>query len=70
VGGGVLSQLFRQINVAGLPIKPQLIQNELVIEFTEEEFKEATTKDLDPRMKQAIKIEFRDGKMVIRVRLI
>ena len=66
---GLLSDLLKQMMSMGLRGTPQLQQNELIIEFTEDEFKEATTKGLDPRFKDAIKIEFRDGKMRIRVRL-
>ncbi len=66
---GVLGQLFKQITSLGIPIKPTFQQNELVIEISQQEFFEATTKNLDPRFKNAIKIEFHEGKMVIRVRL-
>ena len=66
---GILGELFKQAQVAGLPIKPQMINNELVIEFTENEFKEITTKNLDPRFKENIRIEFKEGRMVIKVKL-
>ena len=66
---GILGELFKQAQLTGLPIKPQLINNELVIEFTENEFKEITTKNLDPRFKENIRIEFKEGRMVIKVKL-
>ena len=66
---GILDDLFKQMMQSGMPFKPQLVQNELVIEISQQEFYEATTRNLDPRYKQAIKIEFHEGKMVIRVRL-
>ena len=66
---GILNELFKQVTAMGLPIKPQVINNELTIEFTEEQFKEATTKNLDERMKNAITIQFRDGKMIIKIKL-
>ena len=69
MGEGLLSDLLKQMMNIGLKGKPQLNQNELVIEFTEEDFLEATTKNVDPRFKQSIKIEFQQGKMIIRIKL-
>jgi len=66
---GMLGDLFKQMNMLGLASRPQLMQNELVIEITEDEFKNATTKNLDPRAKEAISIQFKEGKMVIRIKL-
>ena len=66
---GMLGDLFRQMNTLGLAVTPQLVQNELVIEITESEFKEATTRNLDPRARDAITIQFKEGKMIIRIKL-
>jgi len=66
---GMLGDLFKQMNTLGLAVTPQLIQNELVIEISEREFKEATTRNLDPRARDAISIQFKEGKMVIRIKL-
>ena len=66
---GLLSGFIKQAMQLGLPIKPQLIQDRVVIEISEDEFKEAVTKGLTDSQKKAIKIEFREGKMVITVKL-
>jgi len=67
--GGLLSELIKQANNIGLSLRPQLTSNEIVLEFTEKEFLEATTKGIDPKHKDAINIKFENGKMVIRIRL-
>ena len=66
---GMLGDLFNQMGALGLAAKPQLAGNELVIEITQEEFKQATTRNLDARARDAINIEFKEGKMVVRIRL-
>lgn len=66
---GILGELLKRSMLSGIPLKPAIINNELVIEFTEQEFFEATTKDLDPRIRQYLSIKFENGKMIIRVRL-
>ncbi|RLG84146.1 MAG: hypothetical protein DRO39_07795 [Thermoprotei archaeon] len=66
---GMLGDLFKQMGALGLTARPQLVQNELVIEITQEEFKNATTRNLDPRARDAISIQFEKGKMIIKIRL-
>ena len=66
---GLLSDIVKQLSQMGLSIKPTLVNNELTIVFTEQEFKEATTRGLDPRAKEAITIKFENGKMIIKIKL-
>jgi len=66
---GILGDIFGQLQKLGISAKPQLAQNEIVITMTEEEFKNMALANVDERAKQYISIEFRDGKMTIRVRL-
>ena len=67
--GGLLGGVFGQLQKLGISARPQLIQNEIVITMTEEEFKNMALTNVDQRAKDNITIEFRDGKMTIRVRL-
>mgnify|MGYP000256369748 CR=1 FL=1 len=66
---GMLGDLIKQMSAMGLMAKPQLMQNELVITFTEQEFLEATSRGLDARAKNNISIKFQDGKMIIKIKL-
>ena len=66
---GILGNIFGQLEKLGISAKPQLINNEIVITMTEEEFKNMALTNVDQRAKDNITIEFRDGKMTIRVRL-
>lgn len=66
---GLLSSIFKQMSIAGFKLNPQLVNNEIKIEFTEQDFQSAITKNLDERARNAIRIEFHEGKMIIRIRL-
>ena len=66
---GLLGELFKQFNIMGIKSKPELLNNELVITITEQEFKEVVFKGLDERAKNNISIELKDGKMIIKVKL-
>jgi len=66
---GLLDDLFKKMMELGITKPPKLEQTDLVIEITEEEFKNATTKVLTPQQRDAISIKFLNGKMVIRVKL-
>mgnify|MGYP000406751283 FL=1 len=66
---GLLGELFKQFNIMGIKSKPELLNNELVITITEQEFKEVVFKGLDERAKNNISIKLEDGKIVIKVKL-
>jgi len=66
---GLLSEFTKKAMEMGIPIKPTFINNDLVIEITEQEFKDAVTKGLTETQKQAITIEFHEGKLVIKIKL-
>jgi len=66
---GLLSGLLRQAMQLGIPIKPRLENNVIVIEITESEFINAVTRGLSDAQRKAISIKFHEGKMVITLRL-
>jgi len=66
---GLLGELFKQFNIMGIKSKPELLNNELVITITEQEFKEVVFKGLDERAKNNINIKLEDGRIVIKVKL-
>lgn len=66
---GLLSDMMKQLNVAGLNLKPELQNNELTITFTEDDFIQATTQGLDDRAKNSISVKFMEGKMVVKIKL-
>jgi len=66
---GLLDDLFKKMMELGITKPPKLEQSDLVIEITEEEFKNATTKMLSPQQRDAIQVKFVQGKMIIRVKL-
>jgi len=66
---GILGELIKRMNAVGLSMTPKVEQNELKLEFSEQEFQNAILKNMDERAKQSIKIELHEGKLVIKVRL-
>lgn len=69
MSGGLLSSILAGAGISGLPIKPQITNNELVIEISEKDLYELMTKDLTPEQKKCITINVVQGKIVIRVKL-
>jgi hypothetical protein len=66
---GILKTLFEAMPVGMQGIKPQLTQNELVIEFTEDQLREMLLKNADERAKQSVTLQLLDKKLVIKIRL-
>ena len=66
---GLLSPLLSQLSALGIKLNPQMINNELVIEVTENDVQNAILKDANPQIKNLVKIELHEGKMVIKVKL-
>jgi len=71
---GLLSLLLKQSlqgNLLGtLPPKLDIVDKEIVIRITEQEFFEIATKDLPPNQKSIVRIELHEGHMIIKVRLV
>ena len=65
---GIILDMFKGI----LPntIKPTLIDNNIVIKITEEEFKEMALKGLDDRLKTNLIIKLKEGYIEITVKLL
>jgi len=68
-GTGLLGDMFKNLRALGLTVMPQLQQNELVLEITEEDFKKMALGNLDERAKNSITIKFTEGKAIIKIRL-
>ena len=66
---GLLSDFIKKSMELGIPIKPVLDKDSIVIEISEREFYEAVTRGLSEQQKKAIQIRFVEGKMIIRVKL-
>jgi len=66
---GLLSQIFKGTPLAGIGITPQLVQNEIKIEITEQQFKELIFKGLDERGKKAVNIKLENGKLIVTIKL-
>ena len=68
-GAGLLGDMFRNLKALGLTVMPQLQQNELVLEITEEDFKKMALGNLDERAKNSISVKLTEGKLIIKIRL-
>jgi len=70
---GLLSGIMKGTPFAGLNLQPQMSQKDMVIELTPQQLKDsilsAPGSNLDAKAKDAISIEFHEGKMVIRIKL-
>jgi len=66
---GLLKSLLMGTPLAGLNILPQLTQNEIVIEMTQEQLKSLLLEKTDERAKQSVSIECHEGKLVLKIKL-
>lgn len=66
---GILSPFLKQFSVGGIPVSPKIINNEIVVELTENEIYQVLFKDVQPQVRNSIKVELHEGKMVIKVKL-
>jgi hypothetical protein len=66
---GLLSTFLKGTALESLGVKPQLLQNEIVIELTEQQIRDMVFKDMDSRVKNSVSLEVDKGKIVIKVKL-
>lgn len=70
---GLISGLFKGTPLAGLGITPKMLEKDLVIELTEQQFKDMVfsgMKEPDKsRAMQSIDIKISEGKITVKVRL-
>lgn len=66
----MLSSLLEQAQKAGVPVSANLIDKDLVVVFTEKEVFDVMTVGMDEKAKENIKIELRDGKLIMRIKLL
>jgi len=66
---GLLSGMAKYLQPYGITTLPKIEQNEIKIEVTEEQIKNAITQGMNESLKKAINVELKEGKMIIKIRL-
>jgi hypothetical protein len=70
---GLISGLFKGTPLSGLGLTPKILERDLIIEMTEQQFKDLVFSGMKPedksRAMQSIDIKIGDGKITIKVRL-
>jgi len=66
---GLLRGLLQGTPLANLNLIPQLTQNEIVIEITQEQLRNLLLQNTDDRARQAVTIELHEGKLTLKIRL-
>jgi len=66
---GLFKTLLTGTPLANLNILPQLTQNEIVIEITQEQLKSLLLERTDERAKRSVTIECHEGKIVLKIKL-
>ncbi|MEM2696236.1 MAG: hypothetical protein QXU09_04800 [Thermoproteota archaeon] len=66
---GLLKNILVGTPLANLNLMPQLTQNEIVIEMTQEQLRSLLLEKTDERAKQAVTIECKEGKLILKIKL-
>jgi len=66
---GLLKNILQGTPFASLNLMPQLAQNEIVIEMTQEQLKTMLLQNTDERAKKSVNVELHEGKLVLRIKL-
>ncbi len=69
VQSGLLTDLFKRMRALGFGKQPHFENNSIIIEMSEEEFKQVVLANMPQQQRDAVSIEFRDGKLRIIIRL-
>lgn len=71
---GLISGMFKGMPLGGLGVTPRMLDKDLVIELTEQQFKDMVFSGMKEPDKskamQSIDIKISDGKIIIKVRLL
>ncbi len=67
---GIIKGAFKGTPLAGLNVIPKLDQQDLIIELTEQQFRDMVLANTDERAKKSIDIKISEGKIIIKVRLL
>lgn len=66
---GLFGVLFKEFNVAGQTVTPQLDNNILKIELGKEELKNIAFKGLKPEIRNVMDLDIKEGKVIITIKL-
>lgn len=66
---GILGGLSKYLQPYGITAKPNIENNEIRIEVTAEQMKNAITQGMNETLKNSINVELHEGKLIIKVKL-
>jgi hypothetical protein len=70
---GLISGILKGTPLSGLGVAPKILDKDLIIELTEQQFKDMVFSGMKPedkmRAMQSINIKIEEGKITIKVRL-
>ena len=66
---GLLTTFLERLQGLGISSMPQLKDKWMTIEITEQDFYNATTRNLRPEQREAIRIKFVEGKIIISIKV-
>lgn len=66
---GLISNVLKGTPLAGMGLMPKLSEREIIIELTEQQFKDMVLANADARAKQSVDIKISEGKIILKIRL-
>lgn len=66
---GLITSFLKGTPLAGLGLMPKLSEREIIVELTEQQFKDMVLANADARAKQSVDIKISEGKITLKIRL-
>lgn len=66
---GLISNVLKGTPLAGMGLMPKLSDREIIIELTEQQFRDMVMANADARAKQSVEIKVTEGKIILKIRL-
>jgi hypothetical protein len=66
---GILKMMMEGSPLKGIGVMPKVLDNDIVVELTEEQLKSILLEKADERAKRAVSIKLENGKLILRIKL-
>jgi hypothetical protein len=66
---GIFKLMLEGSPLKGMGVVPKVLENDIVVELTEEQLKQILLEKADERAKRAVSLKLDNGKLILRIKL-